>query len=141
MTVTKRKERPHPKRGKVFFDSPLTLAKLFTQPNRLNYEETKWYDSKRGFKAIEKFEYDISRHLVEWGYSGKSIYYRTERYWYDYSIRKVDKDTEVIECTRYCNRTWRRWDTWMNLHSTTCGKDWLMKEPQKSKWIELFRKG
>lgn len=140
MVTTRRKERPHPKRGKVFFENPLTLAQMFTQPNRLSYEEAKWYDSKRGLKAIEHFDYDIKNRLVEWGYSGESIYLRTERYWYDYTLRDVD-GAKIIECIRYCNRTWRRWDTWMNLHSNTVGKAWLMIEPQKSKWVPLFREG
>ena len=124
---------------KVFFDHPYTLAHLFTRENRLNYEQTKWYDSG-GYKAIEHFEHDIRRNLVEWGYAGDSIYYRTERFWYDYTLTNVD-GTPIIECTRYCNHTWRRWDTWMNLHSTGVGKEWLMQEPQKSKWIPLFREG
>ena len=137
MSIKKRKERPHPKRGKVFFDHPHTLAKLFTQPNRLNYMQGKFFDS-RGLKAIEAFDADIIENLQEWGYCGDSIYLRTEQYWYDYSL-KIDGKAKIIECTRYCNNTWERVDTWMNLHSCSIGKEWLMKDPQKSKWIPLFR--
>lgn len=135
----KRRERPHPKRGKVFFENPDTLAKMFTRPNVLNYEQAKWFD-ERGLKAIEAFESDIRSNLVEWGSAGNSIYYRTERYWYDFSLRDTN-DTKIIECIRYCNHRWSRWDTWMNLHSCSVGKKWLMKEPQKSKWVPLFREG
>jgi hypothetical protein len=119
--ATTRRERKHPKRGKVFFNEPLTLARLFTQPNRLNYAQQKWFDN-RGLKAIEAFESDIKRNLIEWGYSGDSLYYRTERFWYDYTVTNVD-GTRIIECTRYCNNRWTRWDTWMNLHSTSVGKN------------------
>ena len=137
--VTTRRERKHHSRGKVFFDHPYTLAKLFTSPNRLNYMQGKFFDD-RGLKAIEAFESDIKYDLMEWGYSGNSLYYRTKQFWYDYTLTNVD-GTPIIECTRYCNNTWERVDTWMNLHSTSIGKEWLMQEPQKSKWIPLFREG
>ena len=142
MVATRRKERPHPKRGtaKVFFDNPLKLARLFTNPNRLNYQETKWYDGKRGLKAIEHFMEDIHNRLECWSYAGKTVYMATSRFWYDFTLTEVD-GVKIIECTRYCNNTWRRWDTWMNVHSCTVGKEWLMQEPQKSKWIPLFREG
>ena len=132
-------KRKHPKRGKVFFDTPDTLAKMFTRPNRLNYEQSKWFDG-RGLKAIEAFESDIRRNLVEWGIGGNSIYYRTEMFWYDFALTTTN-DVKLITCTRYCNRSWQRVDTWMNLHSCSIGKKWLTQEPQKSKWIELFREG
>lgn len=133
MAITRR-ERPHPKRGKVFFDTHYTLANLFTRPNRLNYMQGKYFDN-RGLKAIEAFEADIKEDLQEWGYAGDTLYYRTQRYWYTFTL----EGKGPIEITRFCNNSWQRVDTWMNVHSCTVGKEWLMKEPQKSKWIPLFR--
>jgi len=121
----------------VFFDHPLTLAKLFTAPNRLNYMQGKFFDD-RGLKAIEAFESDIRRNLIEWGAIDTTIYYRTERWWYDYHLATT-QGCQIIECTRFCNNSFRRWDTWMNVGSCSVGKDWLKQEPQRSKWIELFR--
>lgn len=139
MAVTRR-QRPHPKRGKVFFDTPFNLAQLFTRPNRLRYQRAKWFDS-RGLKAIEAFQSDIRNSLIEWGCSGDSIFYRTEHFWYDFTVTPVEhtRELEILICTRYNNRTWERVDTWMNLHSCIVGKKWLMQEPQKSKWVKLFR--
>ena len=125
---------------KVFFENAQTLAKLFTPENCLSYEQNKWFGDEFGCKAIESFDNDIYQNLVEWAAEGKSIYYRTKKYLYVYTRKQVSASGgEVIECTRFDRDSWRRWDTWMNIHSCGVGKEFLKNH--KDKKVALFHQG
>ena len=113
-----------------FFTNSLQLIQMFSAPSNLSYETQKYFDDPDypGLKAIECFESDIEYHLTQWMTHDNVIFYKTVKYWYIYEL---DKNTNVINCTRFCNSSYKRWDTWMNVSSTGCGKSFLINHLDK----------
>ena len=126
--------RRNRKMEKVFFDT-YRLISMFTKPNRLSYEQAKFFED--GFKAIEIFHNDIVKNLVCWSYDNTAIFYETKEYWYCFSIVEPKKGSFVIEMTRFKDGTTLRWDTWENLNSCTLGADWLLKN-HKNKYVKQY---
>ena len=121
---------------RYFFKDADTLAHLFTSPAYWDQEKQgKYMDS--GMKPIEEFENDICMNLVEWGCDKDSIYYRTKKYWYQYTLDYIGT-APIIKCARFDIGAWTRLDTWMNKHSTGVGKEWLLKTEQKIKYVPLY---
>jgi hypothetical protein len=117
------------------------LAQMFTTPNVVGkYMPSQDMDRDEFpgcMKPIEFFTNDIHNNLQEWTtFGGNVLLYRTLRYWYEFRVDEQDKG--LVYMTRYDNSAWRRWDSWANAHSIEdIGKEWLLQEPQKSKYVKL----
>jgi hypothetical protein len=119
----------------AFFTNAAQLASLFTAPAPHNPERQGKY-LPGGLKPIEAFCNDILTDLKEWSFDGSSIFYKTSQHWYEF---RFNREQKIIEMTRYDNTSWRRMDDWANPGSLRdMGKDWLLKEPQKSKFVPMF---
>jgi hypothetical protein len=117
----------------VMIPDAFHLARFFTEERHLSFMEGKFFQD--GMKTIEVFMNDIHTNLNAWSVDKVGIVYRTTEYMYSFIL---DKKNNIIRITRFTNGSWTRIDVWMNVHSCSVGKDWLMQEPQKSKRIPMF---
>lgn len=116
-----------------FFTSYEERARLQTPPNFLSEGDDKFFcsvvdDTTYGFKAIEIFQNEISANLTAFAITNNTILYRTQKYWYKFTL---NVQHNVIEMACFETGTDRRWDSWMNRHSCGVGGEFLKKHADK----------
>ena len=116
-----------------FFTSYEERARLQSQPNFLSEGDDRFFcsvidDNTYGFKAIEIFQNEITANLVAYAISNNTILYRTQKYWYKFTL---NTEHNVIEMACFEIGSGRRWDSWMNKHSCSVGGDFLKNHADK----------
>ena len=100
---------------------------MFSGPSYVKYEQHKFFD-EMGFKDIEAFQNDILENIESFSYDSTMIAHKTKDFWY---VSEKDEKLNIIKMTRFCNRSLRRWDTWMNINSYCVGKEFLKSHIDK----------
>lgn len=123
--------------GKAFFNSGQQLATLFGPSENFHNPETMGKYMEDGQKPIEAFCNDILKNLVEWAVHDNSIFYKTQKHWYEFRLETAGKWEGVVWMTRYDHHTWRRLDSWANKSSlSNMGKAFLVNHADKR--VPLF---
>jgi hypothetical protein len=129
---------------KSFLSSSFQLIQLFTEPRwQQKYMAADQFDDADPrfagcMKSIEFFTTDITTDLQEWSVEGQtSIWYRTSKYWYVFECRTV-QGIDLVFMSRFCRRSYRRWDDWANRSSVEgIGRKWLLQPEQRQKFVRL----
>jgi len=120
-------------KAEQFFQSTKEKAQLDSAPNFLSGADDKFFCSvigshAYGFKAIEIFQNEIQANLEAFAYSSNTILYRTQKFWYKFTL---NLELNIIEITCFEKDSDRRWDSWMNKHSCTVGGEFLKAHVDK----------
>jgi len=80
-----------------------------------------------GLKPIEFIEGDIQNNLIKWALDkSRRLFYMTKEYWHVYDFRG-----KYIQIASFDRSRPTVLKTWMNYHSSSCGKDFLNKNMVK----------
>ena len=126
----------------IFNDRRVFISALKSE-NQLSAQDAKFFgtpacfgDKYMGTKLTEVSENDIRNNLIEWAVREDSVYYSTNFFIYIYTL--VHIEPPIIEVAMIDKKTYERWDSWMNVHSCSAGREWLKLPEQRAKQGKLL---
>jgi hypothetical protein len=125
---------------KVFFPYGMMLWHMYMKRHQLeHFRNTDMFGNEFPdiTKDMEGVINDIHQNLVEWSTDKVSVFYKTKNRWYMFS--PSTEHNGLWEISVFSLSAWERTDTWANKSTIMfLGKEWLTKQPQRSKYVQLL---